>query len=183
MPAKHFFICWILKSPACETGLFFCLKSINNLSTMLKEIHWSWKKFSDLTLEELYSIIQVRETVFVVEQKLSYVDCDDFDQKAWHLMGFRQGKLVAYLRTFPAGAKYPEHSFGRVLTLQEARGYGLGKELVARGLKKIQENFGPGPVVISAQSYLEKFYAAFGFATVSEAYLEEGIPHLRMKTT
>jgi ElaA protein len=39
----------------------------------------------------------------------------------------------------------------------------------------------PGqPVRISAQQYLEKFYRDFGFATVSEPYLEDGIPHVEM---
>lgn len=144
---------------------------------------WKWKKFSELSLEELYNIIQVREEVFIVEQKLSYVDCDDYDQKAWHLMGYKGGKLVAYMRAFPPGAKYPESAFGRVLTTTSGRGQGAGKELTATGLKKIFETFGDHPVKISAQSYLEKFYTDFGFQRISEDYLEEGIPHVSMLLT
>jgi ElaA protein len=146
----------------------------------LTNFKWVWKKFSDLTLDELYSIIQVRETVFVVEQKLSYVDCDDYDQKAWHLMGYKDERLIAYLRAFPAGVKYPEQAFGRVLTMKEVRGSGIGKELTQTCLNKMHETFGAGPIIISAQAYLEKFYAGFGFKRQSDDYLEEGIPHLKM---
>jgi ElaA protein len=144
---------------------------------------WKWKKFEELSTFELYNIIQVREEVFIVEQKLSYVDCDDYDQKAWHLMGYENGKLVAYLRAFAPGTKYPEAAFGRVLTTKEGRGKGAGKELTATGLRKIQETFGNHPVKISAQKYLEKFYADFGFKSISEDYLEEGIPHVSMLLT
>lgn len=146
-------------------------------------MNWKWKKWDELSLDELYSIIQVREEVFVVEQKLSYVDCDDYDQKAWHLMGLIDGKLVAYLRAFPPGAKYPESAFGRVLTTKDVRGQGAGKELTSTGLKKMRETFGDHPVKISAQAYLEKFYADFGFKRISENYLEEGIPHVSMLLT
>lgn len=143
-------------------------------------MNWVWKEFKDLTLQELYSIIQVRERVFIVEQKLSYVDCDNYDQKAWHLMGFQDGHLVAYLRAFAPEVKFMEASFGRVLVTAEARRVGLGKELTATGLKKIAETFNNPHVRISAQAYLEKFYQGFGFKTVSEEYLEENIPHLQM---
>lgn len=145
---------------------------------------WKWKKFTELSLEELYNIIQVREEVFIVEQKLSYVDCDNYDQKAWHLMGLNdQGELVAYLRAFPPGVKYPESAFGRVLTTKKGRGTGAGKELTKTGLIKMRETFGNHPVKISAQSYLEKFYSDFGFKRMSDDYLEEGIPHVQMLLT
>ncbi len=143
-------------------------------------MNWVWKEFKELTLQELYSIIQVRERVFIVEQKLSYVDCDNYDQKAWHLMGFQDGQLVAYLRAFAPEVKFMEASFGRVLVTAEARRVGTGKELTATGLKKMKETFGNVPVRISAQAYLEKFYQNFSFKTVSEEYLEENIPHLQM---
>lgn len=146
----------------------------------MQNFKWVWKKFSELSNLELYEIIKVRETVFVVEQKLSYVDCDDYDQKAWHLMGYLDNKLCAYLRAFPPGSKYQEASFGRVLTMKEARGLGMGRELTRQGLLHLRENFGDVPVVISAQAYLEKFYSGFGFTKISEPYMEEGIPHLKM---
>lgn len=146
----------------------------------LKDFNWIWKPFSELTLLELYSLIQARETVFVVEQKLSYVDCDDYDQKGRHLLGYHNGKLLAYLRAFPPGVKYEEASLGRVLVMKEGRNKGLGKELTKMGLEKIQQTFGNVSIKISAQAHLLKFYSEFGFRAVSEVYMEEGIPHIKM---
>ncbi len=55
----------------------------------------------------------------------------------------------------PAGAKYDEQSLGRVLTSPFARGTGLGKELLRRGLELVVSGKN---VRIGAQQYLEKFY-------------------------
>lgn len=141
---------------------------------------WIWKHFSQLSTEELYAIIALREEVFVVEQKLSYVDCDGFDQRAWHLMGQQDGKLIAYLRAFAPHDKYPQASFGRVLTHSSVRGEGLGKALTTQGLMRMEQQFGSVAIRISAQAYLEKFYQQFGFETHGHVYIEEGIPHLKM---
>ncbi len=142
---------------------------------------WLWKQFSELSAEQLYQAIQLREQVFVVEQKCVYLDCDDHDQSAWHLLGFQDAKLVAYLRAFgPAGYKYPEASFGRVVTSPVARGTGLGKQLTSMGIEKIQATFSCHAIRISAQSYLQKFYAGFGFQVIGDEYLEDNIPHVEM---
>lgn len=156
---------------------------LRNTSTRqaLNAFNWTWKHFSELTTLEIYQIIQARETVFVVEQKLSYVDCDDYDQVAHHLVGYKDGKLVCYLRAFPPEKKYEGvASFGRVLVTKDARGMGAGKELVIIGLQKMKETYGHVSIRISAQAYLEKFYQDFGFVTEGSVYYEEGLPHIKM---
>ena len=67
---------------------------------------WICKKFNDLTLLELYAILQLRNEVFVVEQNCPYNDCDNKDLKAWHLMGMEHEKLLAYSRLIPPGISY-----------------------------------------------------------------------------
>ncbi len=143
-------------------------------------MNWIWKPFFQLTIDELYAILQLRERVFVVEQNCIYLDCDGLDSKAWHLAAYEEGTLVAYLRAFPPGIKYPECSIGRVVTAPESRKEGYGKKLIKEALKQMEMTFGPQSIRISAQSYLVKFYSDFGFRTVSEEYLEDGIPHTEM---
>ncbi|HWU88131.1 MAG TPA: GNAT family N-acetyltransferase, partial [Kofleriaceae bacterium] len=84
--------------------------------------------------------------------------------------------IVAYLRIVPAGAKYDEASIGRVVTAPEARGTGLGRELMRRGLAAA----GRVPLRIGAQAHLEKFYGELGFVRASDVYDEDGIPHVEM---
>lgn len=139
-------------------------------------MHWNERAFAELTLDELYAIIQLRERVFVLEQKCVYLDADGLDPQSRHLWAEDGGRILAYLRVIPAGGKYDEVAISRVITAPEARRSGLGKELMRRGLAIA----GDVPVRIGAQLYLEKFYESFGFRRVSEPYDEDGIPHLEM---
>ena len=54
------------------------------------------KKFKDLSPLELYEILQLRSEVFVVEQDCVYQDIDGNDQKALHIIGTVENKIIAY---------------------------------------------------------------------------------------
>lgn len=140
---------------------------------------WHWKKFQELTTEELYDILALRQEVFVLEQKCLYPDIDHQDQRAVHLLGIDNGKLVAYLRLFPSGTFFPDAvSFGRVVTRGSERGKGLAKEAMNQVETYLKNN--TAPVIISAQVYLKPFYATYGYRAVGEPYDEDGIPHIKM---
>jgi ElaA protein len=143
-------------------------------------ITWSCKAFESLTPGELYSILQLRNEVFVVEQNCVYQDCDDKDRHAQHFMGWQDNKLVAYTRLLPAGVAYKEISIGRVVTSALVRGTGTGKELMTRSIEKIHELSGNSPIQIGAQLYLKRFYESLGFVQNSAVYLEDGIDHIKM---
>ncbi|MDB5252588.1 MAG: family N-acetyltransferase [Flaviaesturariibacter sp.] len=144
------------------------------------QIDWSLKPFGDLTPQEVYDILQLRNEVFVVEQNCVFQDADGKDAGSWHLQGRRGGQLVAYTRIVPPGHIYEEASIGRVVTSPAARGTGAGKELLTKSISSLYDVCGRGAIRIGAQLYLQKFYEAFGFAQVGEPYLEDGIPHIYM---
>ena len=144
-------------------------------------LKWSIKSFTELTSDELYSIMQLRAEVFVVEQNCPYQDADGKDPKSFHLSGTNaEGKLIAYSRILPSHISYPEVSIGRVVSSPSARGTGAGRELMKQSLIEIEKLFGSVPVKIGAQLYLQKFYESFGFVVSSAEYLEDGIPHIEM---
>ena len=66
------------------------------------------KYFNELTRGELYTLLQLRSEIFVVEQKCVYQDIDGKDERALHVMGFKNGNLVAYARVFKPGDYFPE---------------------------------------------------------------------------
>lgn len=147
-------------------------------------IEWQWCGFADLTNAQLYEVLAQRQQVFVLEQTCLYPDIDGYDFDAHHLLGWRDigGRrvLVAYLRCLAPGAKYDEMSLGRILTTNDVRGSGVGRELVAHGIQ-YAERLHPGHRIrIGAQQRLEKFYQDFGFETVSAPYDEDGILHIDM---
>lgn len=142
-------------------------------------IEWQWCELSSLTTPQWYAVIAAREAVFVVEQNCVYQELDGWDLRAIHLVGWDGADVAAYLRCFAPGIKWPEAALGRILTTLRFRGSGLGRELVARGLARIDEQY-RSAVRISAQSHLERFYGSFGFVKDSQEYLEDGIPHIEM---
>lgn len=143
---------------------------------------WRFEPWGSLTIDELYRLLLLRQRVFVVEQTCAYLDADGYDPRAHHLWtDDADGKIaLATLRVFGPGVKYAEASLGRIATAPEARGTGLGRALVAEGLRRLDAVWGAVPIRIGAQRYLERFYGEFGFATVSDEYIEDGIPHVEM---
>ena len=148
---------------------------------MENNITWKIKPFADLSLSELYSILELRSLVFVVEQNCVYQDIDNKDQKAIHLLGEIDGKLVAYARLFDAGIYFENTSIGRVIVHSEARAQKLGHQLIQKSIEQIKNLFDKEQITISAQLYLQKFYESHGFVATSEVYLEDDIPHVEMK--
>ena len=144
-------------------------------------LSWRFASFDDLTRAEIHDLYQARVGVFVVEQNCPFQDVDGVDPASWHLLGRSpSGLLLAYCRLIPAGAKFPEPSIGRVLTTQEARGTGAGRELMREALRRA-EGLWPGQAIrIGAQRYLDRFYGEFGFVQCSEPYDEDGIVHIEM---
>ena len=142
-------------------------------------VRWRDASFHDLTVDELYAIISLRERVFVVEQDCPFLECDGFDPVSRHVWA-DDGGIAAYLRVVPPGTRYAEVSIGRVVTAPASRGTGLGKELMTRGFACVRDHHGDAPIRIGAQAYLERFYTELGFRRVSDNYDEDGIPHLYM---
>ena len=145
-------------------------------------MNWKTKVFDALTLQELYDILRLRNEVFVVEQHCPYQDLDNADQRALHLMGTdNNGYLLAYTRLFAPGIQYAEACIGRGVTSPlKGRGKGIGRELMERSIAEVENHFGMVPIMIGAQEYLHRFYSSLGFKQVSDIYLEDGIPHIKM---
>lgn len=148
---------------------------------MIMKLSWLYKRFEELTVTELYAIMQLRNEVFSVEQNCVYQDADDKDQPAYHLCGWHENKLAAYCRILPAGISYDHPSIGRVVTSPQHRKGGYGKTLMQLAVKKTIEQFDDSVIIISAQLYLKNFYESIGFVQISDGYLEDGIPHIKMQ--
>ena len=148
--------------------------------TDTKEIKLLWKKYIDLSNDELYAILHLRQKVFVLEQNCPYIDADNSDQDALHLLAYRGNDLIGYLRAFSPGIKYEGSSLGRIVTEMNSRGLGIGKEITKEGVNFLSKEYPSHEIVISAQHRLEHFYVELGFAARGEVYLEDDIDHIQM---
>lgn len=138
------------------------------------------KSFSELSPQELYAILQLRSEVFVVEQDCVYQDLDGKDEKAMHLFGLKNDKIIAYTRIFKSGDYFEEASIGRVVVAKAERQHQYGYDIMNASIDYIKNELKESIIKISAQAYLKRFYDSFGFKEIGEEYLEDDIPHIAM---
>ena len=136
------------------------------------------KRFDQLTLTELYQILELRVSVFVVEQQCPYPEVDGRDPQAYHVFLRDRDGIQAYLRVLPPGAAFPAAAIGRVIAVK--RRCGLGSRVLAAGIDTAREKFHADSIQLEAQTYARGLYEKAGFRQVSEEFLEDGIPHIRM---
>lgn len=146
-------------------------------------LSYSCLPFTNLTLTELYAIMALRQEVFVVEQNCPFLDADGHDLQAWHLLGRdNTGELMAYTRLIGPGHIYPDYcAIGRVVSSSKVWRSGAGKEVMQQSISMCRHLFADAPILIGAQTYLLRFYESFGFTSTGEEYLEDGIPHTKMR--
>lgn len=143
---------------------------------------WRLYRFGQLELGELYAMLAARVAVFVVEQDCPYQDLDGLDEQGLHLVAWgADNDVAAYARILPPGTRFEQPSIGRVLTGLRVRRTGIGRELMQRAVATVREHYPGMPIRLSAQCYLERFYADLGFSVVSAPYEEDGIPHVEME--
>jgi ElaA protein len=138
------------------------------------------KKFNELTIDQLYELLQLRSQVFVVEQDCVYQDIDSKDQKSLHILGLKNNKIIAYTRIFKPGDYFNEASIGRVVVAENERKFKYGHQIMKASIAAIAAHFNTATIIISAQTYLKKFYNNLGFNQIGDGYLEDGIPHIKM---
>lgn len=142
-------------------------------------IYFQAKAFHELTVDELYAILKLRSEVFIVEQQCVYQDVDGLDKKAIHYWLEEKGKILSYLRVFWRNQTIGQLQIGRVVSSIKRQGY--GKELLNRVIESCYKNSEAKEVYIEAQCYAIPFYEQAGFKVFSHKFLEDGIPHLKMK--
>ena len=136
------------------------------------------KTFAELTTDELYRILKLRVSVFVVEQNCPYMELDDLDRNAVHVWLEDADGIQAYLRVLDRGAESEQVSIGRVIAVQ--RRCGLGSRILSEGIRAAKECFRADSIYLEAQVYAKGLYEKQGFRPISEEFLLDGIPHVKM---
>ena len=136
------------------------------------------KNFKELSVEQLYAILKLRTDVFVVEQKCPYPELDDLDQRAVHVWLEDDEGIVAYLRVMDKGVESEYVAIGRVVTARRNKGY--GRLILKKGIEVAEKLFNADTIYLEAQTYARGFYELEGFRQVSEEFIMDDIPHVRM---
>ena len=149
----------------------------------MNPLNWKTTAFHQFSNDQLFDVLKLRVDVFVVEQHCAYRELDEYDRdsETRHISGRNEvGELIAYTRLLPPGFRYPEVNLGRFVVRADSRKKGIGHQLLQTALQEIPRCWPKSPIRISAQEYLQAFYAQYGFIRVSDVYLEDGISHVEM---
>lgn len=134
------------------------------------------KSFRELSAEEFFRICEVREQVFVLEQKITRcAELDEQDLHSIHITLSDGGRIVAYARCY---AEERVAHIGRVLTIERGKGYGA--EVMLRAIEVCRERLGCTRILLHAQQQVIGFYEKLGFRVISDLFDECGIPHKTM---
>ena len=136
------------------------------------------KRFEELTNNELYDILKLRVNTFVVEQHCPYPELDDKDQDALHVFLRDEEGIQAYLRVMDKGVSSEQVSIGRVVAVTRRKGY--GSRVLEEGMRVAAEYFKADKIYLEAQTYARGLYEKHGFRQISDVFLEDGIPHIKM---
>ena len=137
------------------------------------------KWFDELSSGEVYEILRVRSQIFIVEMGMHCLDADGDAYPARHFFLEEEGRIVAYLRAFYADEAKHEVRIGRVLSV--THGIGLGADVMRRALADIRVTMPCERLWLDSQTYAAGFYEKLGFRTVSDEFIEAGVPHVRME--
>lgn len=143
-------------------------------------MNWIIKTFNELTTDELYKILQLRNEVFIVEQECPYQDIDGKDNESYHIFLKKDNEVIAYSRILKKGISYEQASIGRVIVKKDYRGGNIAKDMLLKSISFIKNSLHEKEIKIQAQAYLDKFYSSLGFEKISDVYLEDNIPHMDM---
>ncbi|WP_114854982.1 GNAT family N-acetyltransferase [Brachybacterium sp. YJGR34] len=129
----------------------------------------------------LYRLLQLRQDVFLVEQKVTDPDLDGRELEPTTTLMWLEtadGDPVAHVRLLREADGSAR--IGRVAVRADHRRGGHGRRLMLAALERAGEIAPGAEVHIDAQAHLEHWYGAMGFETVSGLFLEAGIEHVAM---
>ncbi|MDR0831518.1 MAG: GNAT family N-acetyltransferase [Bacillales bacterium] len=119
-------------------------------------------------------IAQIRNTVFILEQKIKKEDEYEGSENEYiHFAFYEKDLIIAY-------ARLRDNHIGRVCVLKEYRGLGYGKNILKKAeIEAYKRNY--KYVELNAQISVKDFYLKLGYIPEGSPFLEAGILHLKMK--
>lgn len=117
---------------------------------------------------------RIREAVFISEQSVPpELEWDADDAEAVHFLALDSGYPIGTARLLNDG------HIGRVSVLRDWRGMNVGAALMKAVIEEAERR-GLLEQRLTAQVHATAFYERLGFETISDEFLEAGLPHVDM---
>jgi predicted GNAT family N-acyltransferase len=131
--------------------------------------------------DDLEIAFSIRKKVFVEEQGVPLQDefdqYDKLESDCKHILVYYKEEAVGTGRV-----RFIDHvgKLERICILEPYRKFGLGK-IIIQTLETISFEKGMFSVKLHGQTQVEGFYKKLGYHTLSDVFMEDGIPHVLMK--
>ena len=130
---------------------------------------------------ELAVCHSIRHAVFVLGQGVRpEEEVDGEDPACRHVLALRDGLAIGTARIKPLGRTAKVQ---RVAVLAEARGAGIGAQIMAWIARRLAEEGDWDDAVLGAQTHAMGFYERLGWRAEGPEYLDARIPHRDMRLT
>ncbi|MBT2684623.1 GNAT family N-acetyltransferase [Bacillus sp. ISL-37] len=129
--------------------------------------------------QELADAFEVRKSVFIHEQNVpEEEEIDQFESESVHFVLYDDNRKAAGAGRFRVldGIGKVE----RICVLKENRKTGAGVAIMNE-IEDYAKSQGISTLKLNAQTHAIPFYSKLGYETVSEEFLDAGIPHKTMK--
>lgn len=128
--------------------------------------------------KEIFSVINIRKDVFMIEQNVSVIEeLDNLDYDAKHFLIESNGIFVGTARIV---YKEDYALIGRVAILKQYRKHGYGKQLIKHLIDVIRSEH-IKTIRLGAQVQALPFYNKLGFIQYGDMYLDANIEHYDME--
>jgi predicted GNAT family N-acyltransferase len=127
---------------------------------------------------EVDAALALRVKVFCEEQGVSREEeLDGLDAEALQIVALDESGVIATCRLRDLGAEW---KLERMAVEGRLRGLGVGRRLLA-GAEDEARAAGARTMLLHAQIRAEPFYAANGYASEGERFIDAGIEHIAMR--
>lgn len=156
---------------------------------MESSLYVTGRALLNMPAQQIHDLYKLRVDVFVHEQQAPYAEIDDIDPHpgTHHLLAYSSPPLtlVGTARVF--GVPHDQH-IGRVCVHKDFRRQGIAGNLMDEALEvcraraaALDPTTQTAQVTLEAQTYIQDFYASYGFQAEGEEFELEGVPHIRMR--
>ena len=129
------------------------------------------------TDEQMNDAYTIRRIVFIDEQQVpEEEEFDQYENESIHVVLYETQNPIGNgrFRTIDGIGKVE-----RICVLESARNKGAGKVIMEK-MEQIARSEGISKLKLNAQTHAEKFYKNIGYTTVSDIFMDAGIPHVAM---
>ncbi|KMJ58196.1 acetyltransferase [Bacillus sp. LL01] len=128
--------------------------------------------------KELQDAYSVRKTVFVEEQNVPLVEeIDQYEEDATHFVLYDEDQPVGAGRFRIVEGKGKVERICVLPSYRSSKGAG---RLIMDTIEEYAKTKEMHVLKLNAQTHAEAFYAKLGYETVSDIFLDAGIPHVTM---